>query len=338
MFHLAHKLNDENSLMIYHEKLSSSVYDQLALASLHCILYIYIYIYIDLRSHYEDATEMYKKILLENREYIALNIYVALCYYKLDYYDVSHEILSSYLSQIPESIIGINLRACNHFQLYSGKSAEQELNILLHSRPSAPEKGKEGKLLQVFENDLIRHNQVVFRMGENALQVLPSLMEVIPEAKLNLVIYHLRNNNIQDAYELMKDVDPTNPKEFILKGVVHAILGQETENEEHIRLSTQLFQLVGGSTTECDSIPGRQCMASCFFLLRQFDDVLIYLKSIRYFLYILYYISIREFFKADDDFLWDYGIALAASGDYVQAEEMLSMVKSPKYAVMNIYL
>lgn len=46
-----------------------------------------------LRGHYEEATELYKKLLLENREYLAINVYVALCYYKMDYYDVSLEIL-----------------------------------------------------------------------------------------------------------------------------------------------------------------------------------------------------------------------------------------------------
>ena len=30
-----------------------------------------------------------------------------------------------------------------------------------------------------------------------------------------------------------------------------------------------------------DTIPGRQCMSSCFFLLKQFEDVLIYLNSIK---------------------------------------------------------
>ena len=34
--------------------------------------------------------------------------------------------------------------------------------------------------------------QVIFRDGEGALQVFPSLVGVIPEARLNLVIYHLR--------------------------------------------------------------------------------------------------------------------------------------------------
>lgn len=34
--------------------------------------------------------------------------------------------------------------------------------------------------------------QVVFRDGEGALQVLPALIDVITEARLNLVIYYLR--------------------------------------------------------------------------------------------------------------------------------------------------
>ena len=43
-----------------------------------------------------------------------------------------------------------------------------------------------------FGQDLIRHNLVVFRSGEGALSVLPDLVDVIPEARLNLVIYYLK--------------------------------------------------------------------------------------------------------------------------------------------------
>jgi intraflagellar transport protein 56 len=43
-----------------------------------------------------------------------------------------------------------------------------------------------------FGKDLLEHNLVIFRNGEGALQVLPPLIEVIPEAKLNLIIYYLR--------------------------------------------------------------------------------------------------------------------------------------------------
>jgi intraflagellar transport protein 56 len=44
-----------------------------------------------------QATDIYKRLLLDNRDDLALNVYVAMCYYKLDYYDVSLEILAVYL-------------------------------------------------------------------------------------------------------------------------------------------------------------------------------------------------------------------------------------------------
>lgn len=61
-----------------------------------------------------------------------------------------------------------------------------------------------------------------------------------------------------------------------------------------MKIAQQYFQLVGSSTSECDTIPGRQCMASCFFLLRQFEDVLIYLSSI------------KSYFFNDDSFNFNF--------------------------------
>lgn len=98
-----------------------------------------------------------------------------MCYYKLDYYDVSLEILAVYLQSHPESPIGVNLKACNHFRLYNGKAAEAELKFL-------SDKG-----INIQGNELIRHNLVVFSNGDQALQVLPGLVDSIPEARLNLV-------------------------------------------------------------------------------------------------------------------------------------------------------
>jgi intraflagellar transport protein 56 len=66
--------------------IADSQQDQLSLAAIHY-----------LRSHYQEAIDIYKRILLDHREYLALNVYVALCYYKLDYYDVSQEVLATYL-------------------------------------------------------------------------------------------------------------------------------------------------------------------------------------------------------------------------------------------------
>jgi intraflagellar transport protein 56 len=55
----------------------------------------------------------------------------------------------------------------------------------------------------IFGHDLIRHNLVVFRGGEGALQVLPPLVDVIPEARLNLVIYYLRQVRFMTVYQIL---------------------------------------------------------------------------------------------------------------------------------------
>ena len=57
-------------------------------------------------------------------------------------------------------------------------------------------------------------------------------------------------------------------------------------------------------------------MASCFFILRQFDDVLIYLSSI------------EAYFPSDPTFLYNYAIARAAAGKYAEAEPALLSLQS----------
>lgn len=227
------------------------------------------------------------------------------------------EILQTYISNYPHSIIATNLKACAHYQLYNGKAAETELKVLQQAAAS-------GNIFQ--DHDLLRHNLVVFRNGENALQVLPPLLEIIPEARLNLVIYYLRSDEVNEAYNLIKDLEPTVPREYILKGVVFAALGQKTGSREHLKLAQQLFQLVGASASECDTIPGRQCMASCFFLLRQFEDVLVYLKSI------------KQYMANDDDFNWNYGLACSAASDFKEGKEALLLIQNEKYRAEFCYL
>lgn len=157
-------------------------------------------------------------------------MYVALCYSKLDYFDVSQEILASYQAAQPDSMLAANLKACNQFKcvrlrrghqgklgvcfnapvastgylriralnppplgllisccgtrcdwrrtvvvqgslstarlflprrrLFNGKAAEAEIKALADACGGAP-----------LDNDLIKHNLVVFRGGEGAVQV-----------------------------------------------------------------------------------------------------------------------------------------------------------------------
>lgn len=244
LFHLAHKLNDEDRLLELHGTLRPIIEDQLSLASMHY-----------LRAHYQDAIDIYKRILLEKkyensqcfigmnanfgndfRDYIALNIYLGLCYYKLDYYDISQEVLDLYLVKYPDSIVAINLKACCRFRLVNGRAAENELNSLIRSNSS------------MFGADLIMHNLVVFRNGEGALNTLPKLVDVIPEARLNLSIYYLRSGDVKKAQELTEMIlKPTIPSEYILKGAVHTLLAQRLDSVSHflkIHFEFSWFRLI----------------------------------------------------------------------------------------------
>ena len=225
--------------------------------------------------------------------------------------DVSLEILTAYLQAHPDSSVALNLKACNQFRLYDGKAAEAELAPLT----------KEALTVDKIESKLVRHNMVVFQNGERALQILPPLVGVVPEARLNLVIYHMHMGEVQEAFELMKDIEPSSPQEYILKGVTNLSIGQAMDSREHLKVAQQYFQLLGASASECDTIPGRQCMASCFFILRQFDDVLIYLSSI------------EAYFPSDPTFLYNYAIARAAAGKYKEAEPALLALQSGASAV-----
>ncbi|ETO19688.1 hypothetical protein RFI_17542 [Reticulomyxa filosa] len=146
--------------------------------------------------------------------------------------------------------------------------------------------------------DLIRHNLVVFRNGENALDVLPPLMDDIPEARLNLVIHYLKNGDHVKAYQLMTQVHkPRSATEYILKAVVTVLMAQaQTQSQTHFgahMLATnvqektglghaaKLFQLVGESESEINTISGRQCMASYHMLTHSYENVIIYLDSIK---------------------------------------------------------
>ncbi|KAL7057214.1 hypothetical protein AAHC03_019178 [Spirometra sp. Aus1] len=254
--------------------------------------------------------------MLDNREFLALNVYLGLCYYKIDYYDVSQEVLGLYLQHNPDSATAVNLKACINYRLYNGKIAEAELKALQESSSQS----------FTYAKDLIQHNLVVFRNGEGALQVLPPLIDVLPEARLNLIIYHLKREDTEAAYDLVKDVDPSTPQEYVLKAIVNAVLGQEQGSREHLKVAQQYFQLVGGSASECDTISGRQCMASCFFLLHQFDDVIIYLTSI------------QSYFYNDDIFNFNFAQAKAAVGAYKEAQELFLLIQSERIRNDYIYL
>ena len=156
------------------------------------------------------------------------------------------------------------------FRLCNGKAALEVLD-------SCREKTKE-------ENDLIRHNIVVFSDGQKALQVLPPLVDIIPEARLNLAIYYLNHGEIDAAEELMEDFDADSSQLHVIMAILNTEIGQSKGSPKAIAKAQSHFQSVGDSSNECDTIPGWQCMASSLYLQKQFDDAIVYLDSIKAYL------------------------------------------------------
>ena len=67
-------------------------------------------------------------------------------------------------------------------------------------------------------------------------------------------------------------------------------------------------------------------MASCFFLLKQFEDVLIYLNSV------------KAYNANDSIFNYNYGLALACCEQFKEAEEALLLVTDEVFRNEYIYL
>lgn len=77
LFHAAHKLDQEEKVLNYHSKLEDTLENQLSLGSIHFM-----------RSHYTEAIQLYKNLFDSNQKCVAIYVYLALCYYKLEEYEL----------------------------------------------------------------------------------------------------------------------------------------------------------------------------------------------------------------------------------------------------------
>jgi intraflagellar transport protein 56 len=70
LFHVSHKMSDEERLMGLHQQLQDVLPDQMSLASMHYM-----------RNHYQEAIDIYKRYLVENRLALKQYIYTILYIY-----------------------------------------------------------------------------------------------------------------------------------------------------------------------------------------------------------------------------------------------------------------
>ncbi|EQC36439.1 hypothetical protein SDRG_05896 [Saprolegnia diclina VS20] len=282
--------------------LTANVRDQLAAAA---ILFR--------QRNFQGAMDIYKRLASRDEGYAAVQVYLAMCYYNLEFYDVSLEMLNNYLSLDPHSVVAQNLRACNVYHLTDGFVAEQSVALSAHVHKT---------------HVLLEHNIMAFRDTEYRLAVWTSLFGIVPEALLNAAIFHLKQRQMRLAYHLLESLEPSTPIEYALKGVVHSWKGQsdgQGGTDEHLFLAEKFFETVGASPSECDTIRGRQCMASFYMLRKEFETAVTYLKSIS-----MYHVK-------NDAFNWNYGMALAAMGCYSEAESVLTQIQDPAWKHRYLY-
>ena len=254
LFHIAFHMNDDKKLVDYHELLDKdNAFDQLSLAAMHFF-----------RGHYQEAAAIYKKILIGNRDFVAVNVYLALCYYKLEYYDVGMELVDAYLQHFPRSPFAINLKACCTFCMYNGRLAKQllEKDLLRDQKTQG---------MVYSEYDLIGNNIAVFSNGDNALKIWKPLSGQLKESLLNLILFYVKNNQVDKAVDTVAEISDSavNPVEYIIKATVFATYAQAVKHrnfgnkgnsptrksgmdaKKFFGDATKLFTAVGGSASEC---------------------------------------------------------------------------------------
>ncbi|KAI3383089.1 hypothetical protein SNEBB_006666 [Seison nebaliae] len=295
LFHCAHKTWDDEKLFRYHKKLMDQPEDQLCLGSMHYMRY-----------HYREAIDVYKKLLLNYQNFKALNIYIALCYYKIDSYEMSMELLNSSIPRNDVSLTASILKAAVQYRLYGPEQALKEMNMLQDTWPDDIAYGK----------PLIKHNIAVYEAQEDAITTFDSALEEIPEARLNATIYHVQHDKIDEAYELMQNAQQTQTIEMILKGITYYLYGSKHNNAEDISHAEYIFQSIGESETDCDTVPGRQSMASYCFLKEDFKNCELYLDSI------------SNYMKDNDTFNYNYAQVKLTTKKFSEAKEIFLDINS----------
>ena len=171
--------------------------DELSLSALHY-----------LKNEQEEAIDIYKKIFMD-KKYDALNIYLAMCYYKLEFYDIALDLVNHYLSIHNDSIVANKLKAAIENSSTGNDKAAKDIILNLQ---------KLSKSSDIFEdNDLLKHNLAFFDNDPdskyNKLKIFSNLLDIIPDARQNLIIYYLRNGLVNPAFNLIKDMQPLTTKD-----------------------------------------------------------------------------------------------------------------------------
>ncbi|KAH0790316.1 TPR Domain containing protein [Histomonas meleagridis] len=305
IFHIAHQTNNEEELFQAHSELMGTLENQLSLAAIHYM-----------RSNYQDAIEIYQRLLLQHPDFLALNVYISMCQFKLDQYEESNESVDLYLADYSDSAVALNLKSCDYLKIFDSEIAQSQLLQIKKFSSASYD----------FVDLLVTHNMCIFQDGENGFEILPKLVPSLTEARFNLAILYMRENNAVEAYNLLKDYTPIEFNETVLKASTLLAIGQLNSDTGPIEEANEIFSEVGNMDLIKDTVPGREALASSKFINNEYDETLRVLATI------------EEYVGDCDEFNYNKGMTLAALSRWAEAERYLLLVKSPKYTKEIFYI
>ncbi|OHT05457.1 hypothetical protein TRFO_26804 [Tritrichomonas foetus] len=299
LFHIAHKINDEQELFQAHSQLVGTLENQLSLAAIHYM-----------RTHYQDAIDIYQRLILQHPDFLALHVYIAMCQYKLDKFDESNESVDQYLGVNSDSAVALNLKSCDYLRLFDPDVAESQLLQIQKFSSASYE----------FIDCLIKHNICIFHDGTDGFTILTPLVNALHEARYNLCILYMRENNPSEAFALLNDQFQTiDLNESLLKATVYLAVGQLTADTTPIEEANATFKEIGEMDIVKDTVPGRQALATSKFIVGAYDEVLRIFKTI------------ESMMTEVDEFNYNKGMTLAALSRWAEAERHFLLVKNQAY-------
>ncbi|OHT05070.1 TPR Domain containing protein [Tritrichomonas foetus] len=299
LFHISHQRGDDQQLFKAHSELVGTLENQLSLAAIHFM-----------RTHYQDAIDLYERLLQQHPDFLALYVYIAMCQYKLDQFQEANDSVDQYLAVNSDSAVGLNLKACAYLRLFEEPDIAESQLLQIRKFSSAS---------YHFVEALIEHNLVVFHNGTDGFTVLPKIVESLPEARFNLALLYMRESNSPEAFNLLQDFTPLDINDMILKGTVLLAVGQLNGDTGILEEANNVFQEIGEMEVVRDTVPGRQCLATTKFITGDYAETLRVLKTI------------EDHMNESDEFNYNMAMTLGAQSRWPEAEKYFLLVKNPHY-------
>ena len=238
-----------------------------------------------------EALSKLQCVLTYGVNYVTVFVFIAMCQFRLGNFEQADEALATYLEVESDSGLALNLKACIMARMLGREMAEAQL---LQIR-------KFGSEVYQFMDAMLQNNMVVFSDGENGFDVLPKLMSVLPEARINLQILYARKGMFKEAKTIMDDNGAYETEQIMIHAAVLY------ENEETRDTAAQLLE-AAVPPGDNELLPNQKlCEANAKLIRGDYDTGLLLLSDL------------EETMAEREDFQQNKGMALAALGRWEMA-------------------